>query len=97
MDESDKQKLDRVLKLSEENNEYIRKVRSSMRASLIFRVVYWAFLIMITLGGFYLVKPYISTITGLYSGLGNFGGGAGVPGVNLSDTKQLQELLKQLK
>jgi uncharacterized membrane protein len=89
----DSKKLDRILALAEENNAYIRKVRSVQKTSQMFKAIYWVVIITFVLGGFYFIQPYINTLTKFYSGVGS---------VNNSflqgyDTKQLQDIVNQLK
>lgn len=95
MDDDDKRKLDRILKLAEENNEYVRKVRSSQKTSQMMKAIYWVVIIMFTVGGFYAIKPYLNTINGLYSSIGG-SPTKGVSGFKMPDTKQLQDLLKEI-
>jgi hypothetical protein len=98
MDEEDKKKLDAILKLSEENNHFLRKVRGAQKTSQMFKAIYWVIIIAVTLGGFYLVKPFLSTLTGLYSGIGggSSNGSGSSSGFKVPDIRQLQDLLKQI-
>ena len=90
VDAETQKKLDRILQLSEENNAYIKKVRSAQKSSLIWKAIYWIIIIVFTVGGFYAVKPYLSTMSSLY-------GNTGTKGFQLPDSKQLQELIDQYK
>ena len=93
MDAEDKKKLDRILQLAEENNTYVKKVRSAQKTSQMFKAIYWVVIIAFVLGGFYFVQPYISTLMNLYSST------TGKPSSSFSipDASQLQDLVKQLK
>ncbi len=93
MNPEDSKKLDRILELAEENNAYIRKVRSVQKTSQMFKAIYWVVIITFVLGGFYFVKPYISMLTNVYSKIG----GAGSSALQIPDAKQLQDLVNQLK
>ncbi len=93
MDAEDKAKLDRVLKLAEENNDYIRQVRSSQKTSQMVKAIYWVVIIVFLLGGFYYVQPYLKSVSGLYSSIS--GGTSG--GFNLSDSAQVQSIINSLK
>ena len=92
MDADDKKKLDRILELAEENNQYIRKVRNSQKTSQMIKAIYWVVVVTFVLGGFYYIQPYIKSLTGIYSATtgksANF---------QFSDTAQIQSLLEQFK
>ena len=93
MDAEDSKKLDRILALTEENNTYIRKVRSTQKTAQMFKAIYWVAIIVFVLGGFIFVQPYLSALMNLYSGnTGKTTSSFAVP-----DATQLQELVKQLK
>jgi hypothetical protein len=92
MDDEDKKKLDRVLELAEENNKYIRKVRSTQKTNQMVKAIYWTVIIVFMLGGFIYLKPYFKTLSGLYSGVNNADGG-----FQFSTTKQLQALINEFK
>ena len=93
VDEEVSKKIDRILALTEENNLYIRKVRSTQKNSQIFKAVYWIAIIIFAVGGFYFLQPYVSTLMNLYSST------TGKPASSFSipDAAQLQNLVKELK
>ena len=84
MDSDDKKKIDRLLALAEENNQYIRKVRSSQKTSQMFKAIYWVVIIAFAVGGFYFVQPYLNTLSSVYSTVGG-------------NTTQMQDFVKQFK
>ena len=90
MDSEDKRKLDRVLKLAEENNEYVREVRSSQKTSQMWKSIYWVLVIAAVLGGYYYLKPYLAKMTQIYSAIS--GEKAGL-GFSIPGTKNLEGLL----
>jgi len=96
MDQEDKKKLDRILELAEENNAYIRRVRSTQKTSQMLKAIYWVIIVLFAVGGFYYIKPYLASLTNLYS---SFSGKSGTTNtlLNLPDTKQVESLLKQFK
>ena len=94
MDAEDKKKLDRVLELAEENNKYIRQVRSSQKTSQMIKAIYWVVIIVVALGGFYYVQPYFKSLTSLYSSMSGKNGGLQFSG---SSPAQIQELINQFK
>lgn len=69
MDAEDSKKLDRILALAEENNEYIKKVRSTQKNTQMFKAIYWVAIITFAVGGFYFLKPYFNTLNNLYSSI----------------------------
>ncbi|MBP6884504.1 MAG: hypothetical protein KBC17_01605 [Candidatus Pacebacteria bacterium] len=97
MDEEYKKKIDRVLKLAEENNEYVRQVRSSQKTSQMFKAIYWVIIGTFALGGFYYIKPYLNTLNNVYSSFGDIGKKATSSNLELYDLKQVQDLIKQIK
>ncbi len=69
MNPEEKEKLDRTLELTEENNRMLKKMRSSMRWGQAWRIFYWAVIIILSLGAYYYIQPYISELTTAYGGL----------------------------
>ncbi len=67
MEPEDSKKLDRILALAEENNAYIRKVRTTQKNSQMFKAIYWVILIALALGGLFFVQPYFQKFSSLYS------------------------------
>jgi TRAP-type C4-dicarboxylate transport system permease small subunit len=60
------QKIDRLIRLSEENNDKIRALHKSMVWGRIFRIVYWVIIIGLAIGAFYYLQPYIDSLTDAY-------------------------------
>lgn len=56
--------LERTYKLSEENNEILRSIRRSNRWSMALRIAYWAVILILSFGAYYLIQPYLTAITG---------------------------------
>ena len=92
MDSEYKAKIDRLLKLAEENNDYIRQVRKTQKTAQMWKAIYWVIVITFAVGGFYALKPYISGIANTYS---SFTGGASP--FQMTDVKQFQEILNEFK
>lgn len=61
-----------VKQLAEENAETLRVIRRSYRIGNIMRVVYWVFLIGLSLGALYFIQPYVDTAKDAYSELLSF-------------------------
>ena len=58
--------LERVAKLAEESNDILRKMRRTSRISGFMHILYWAVIILISLGAYYFVQPYIDMAMKLY-------------------------------
>lgn len=71
MDFEEKELVRKTFALAEENNRLLRKMRSSLRWTRIFRLIYWVIILGITVGAFYYIQPYIDQLMGVYSGLGD--------------------------
>jgi len=67
MEPEDKEKLDRMLSLAEENNVMLRKIRSAQKTSAMFKTIYWIIIIGVTVGAYYYVKPLYDTVTGIFA------------------------------
>ena len=59
--------LERTHKLAEENNAILRSLRRHHRVSTIVRILYWVAIIVLSLGAYYLIQPYIDTLADAYS------------------------------
>lgn len=66
MTPEERELLQRSVKLGEENNKMLRSLHRSMRISRIMSIIYWVFIIGSAVGAFYLIQPYIDSITSSY-------------------------------
>jgi hypothetical protein len=71
MDSEDRQKLNRALELSEENNKLIKKLVRAMRWGRLVRAIYWIILIAISVGSLYVIKPYLDQLKSIYGTIGD--------------------------
>ena len=62
MSPEEKQLLQDIFNLAEENNNILRKMRRVQKIASVMRVVYWLIIIGITVGAFYFLQPYIDRI-----------------------------------
>jgi len=69
MDPQDKQKLDRAVALSEENNRILKKLLSGMRWARVMTFIYWVIIIGVSIGAFYFLQPYINQLLKTYSSI----------------------------
>lgn len=65
-------------------DERTKKIRSAQRSATTARYVYWLFIILLGLGAFYFLQPYIEQLKGLYTSIGG-------------NADQLDQLLDQFK
>lgn len=79
MENQNNDKLNRILELTEENNEILKRMRRSQKIQNIFRTIYWIILIGAALGAYYFLQPAISGVMTDYktikSGLDSFSNG----------------------
>lgn len=66
METQDKQRLERVLELSEENNKILKKMLRAMRWGRLVRVIYWSVIIAASVGAFYYAQPYWDRLVNIY-------------------------------
>jgi uncharacterized membrane protein len=66
MSPEERELLDRSVALTEENNKMLHGMKRSMFWSRVMSVIYWLFIIGISIGAFYFMQPYIDQITKLY-------------------------------
>ncbi len=93
MDPETKQLLEENLKLSKENNEMLSSLIRSKKRNNIFKAVYWGIIIIITIGTYYFIQPYISGLTSLYTGGASDLQGIGDIKAKLGDQEQIDALL----
>lgn len=68
MDPRDR-KIEELLKLVEENNDMLHKMRRSMRIATVLRVIYWCILAGAAVGTYYLVQPYVEGAQNIYTNI----------------------------
>lgn len=92
----EKQLLEKVAKLTEENNEMLRSIRAASRWQWTFFAVKWIFIIAVTLGAYYYIQPYLDTLWGVYGSMSSLAQPEAQSGnslLNLPEIKTLQNLL----
>ncbi len=62
MTPEEKDLLQKTFSLSQENNEMLKKMKSSQRLSGIMRWVYWILIIVLSVASFWLIQPYINSL-----------------------------------
>ena len=72
MNEEDRQLLQGVYKLAEENNQILKRIERSRRWAVVMRITYWIAIVALSFGAYYLIQPYIdylkNSISDLQSG-----------------------------
>lgn len=58
--------LRRSIALSEENNDILRGIQSSMRLARFMTFLYWLVLIGVSVGAYYFAQPYIEKAINVY-------------------------------
>jgi hypothetical protein len=89
MDPETKQLLEENLKLARENNELLRRLFKAERTRNITRYVYWAIIILFTVGSFWFLKPLLGGALGVYTG--------GTANTSGNSSEQMLDLLNSLK
>jgi len=78
MDAEDKKNIAEILRLSQENNAYLKKVRSSQKTAQIFKTIYWIFILCVMFGGLYFAKPYLNVLSMYSEGINGLKGAASI-------------------
>ena len=60
--------LKKSVALAEENNDMLRSLQRSARLARAMTIIYWLFIIGSAVGAYYLIQPYIDTLTQAYGG-----------------------------
>ena len=66
MTPEERELLKRSVSLGEENNDILRSMRRSMRLARIMSIMYWVVIVGSAIGAYYLIQPYIDSITSVY-------------------------------
>ncbi len=98
MDEETKKLLEDNYVLNKDNNQMLTKLVLYQKWNQIYRIAYWAIIILSTLGAFYFLQPYLSSLMGVYTGgvgISNTGN-IGDISKNIGSNKEIQDLIKSL-
>ena len=63
--------LNKTFEIAEENNKMLRSLTRSMKIARIMSAVYWIFIIGSAVGAFYLIQPYVESLTATYNNASN--------------------------
>jgi len=66
MTPEEKQLLERVAVLSEENNHILRGIRRANRFGVVWKILYWAVVIALSYGAYIYIQPYFDQLLKMY-------------------------------
>ncbi len=97
MDQETKELLRESIEISKENNEMLKKMVRAQKWTNIYRVVYWSIIIFSSVGAYYFIQPYLSSMVNLYtngvSDISNISNSLNIK----TDKQQFQDLLDAFK
>lgn len=67
MDPWSRETLKEIVELTRENNKILKGIRNSQRWASILRALYWIMIVVSAVGGYYALKPYLSSLTNVYT------------------------------
>ncbi|HCB35659.1 MAG TPA: hypothetical protein DEP25_03395 [Candidatus Taylorbacteria bacterium] len=68
MTPEERQLLIQTHRMVEENNALLRKMRRSAIMGRVIHLLYWAVIIGLSVGAYYIFQPYVEQIKGVYDG-----------------------------
>ena len=75
MDPKEKDILEKTYQLEKENNRILKGIRNTNRWTIFFKIIYWTLIILVAVGAFYFVQPYVDSFLNTYQNLtGDLGG-----------------------
>ncbi len=87
-------RFEELYTLTKENNIILKKVRRGQVTAQWTRAFYWIFIVVLTFGGLYFIKPYLTNVLNIYTG----GQSSGIPTIGqVPDLIRAQQILEQLK
>ena len=97
MDQETKELLRESIEISKENNEMLKKMVRAQKWTNIYRVVYWSIIFFSSVGAYYFIQPYLSSMVNLYtngvSDISNISNSLNIK----TDKQQFQDLLDAFK
>ena len=69
MEQEDRERLKRILELTEKNHKMVRKMYSTMRWGNLLKVVYWIVIVGVAVGAFYFLQPFLQSVQQTYKDL----------------------------
>lgn len=69
MDVETKAMIETLSKQQTENHQLLKKIYRLNQVNLYTKFAYWIFLILLALGAFYFIKPFVGSLTSVYGGV----------------------------
>lgn len=69
MSDEEKKLLEETAENAEECLKILRRMQRVKRFELVFKIAYWAVIIGLAFGAYYLVQPYLDSLMSVYGGL----------------------------
>ncbi len=91
MTPEEKDLLQKTFTLAQENNEILKKIKSSMRTGTVMRWAYWILIIALSTGSLWLIQPYINSLQSAMN-LSNTGNIQSTPSGGLDLNKIIQDI-----
>ncbi len=67
----EEEKINKILELTEENNQIIKKMHRSQKIQNIFRNIYWVIILATAFGAYYFLQKYFNNIFSDYQNIKN--------------------------
>ncbi len=69
MTPEEKDLLEKTYRLTADNNDMIRRLYRSYKFGRYAKIAYWVVIILLSFGAYYLIQPYLQSITNAGSGI----------------------------
>ncbi len=63
------ERMDEILRLTRENHDMLRSIRSHQRWAAAMRIVYWLVIIGLAFGSWLVVEPYLQSLLNTYASI----------------------------
>ncbi|MCX6716428.1 MAG: hypothetical protein NTV72_00695 [Candidatus Taylorbacteria bacterium] len=87
--------LEETYSLAKENNNILKSMRSMNRISTVMRILYWVVILGASFGAYYLIQPYIQSLSGAYTNVLNTVDTTSAAAKDLQNMKGLLDTLKK--
>lgn len=64
MNADERHMLEEILKITEQNNRILRRMRREVVLGRLFHILYWAIIIAVAVASYYYIKPYLGSLDG---------------------------------
>ena len=71
MNDEERELLESTYKLVHDTNDKVTRLYRSYRLGRAVKVVYWAAIIALSVGAYWLIQPYVNQLKEVYGGLGD--------------------------